>query len=154
MSHPESSTSKPKRRRRFIDKRIQLKFVTAFACTAGLAVLVQSIVMGYVLASIAEQAPNDQLYLAQAVPRAVATSVVASFVLLLPATIMLGILTTFPVVGPLYRIRQHLASIIAGERPGPCRVRSTDELQDMCELINGVVATLEADETSREQRAA
>lgn len=145
MKNAKSDPPRFKRKKRLIDRRLQLRFVATFAATAGLAVLVQTIVMGYVLASIIEAAPNDKLMLMSAAPKMLATGVVASFALMLPATVLLGIHMTFPIAGPLYRFRQYLGSVSAGERPGPCRIRQGDELQDLCDLINSALASYQTE---------
>lgn len=55
-----------------------------------------------------------------------------------------GILVTFRIAGPLYRFETHLNQIAAGEDPGECYIRKSDELHSMCAAINAAVATLSA----------
>lgn len=158
MLNEQEQRTPSRRRRHLIDRRIQLKFVATFAATAGIAVLVQAIVTGYVLSTVVEQAPNDRLLLLAAAPRATAIGVLTSFLLLMPAAALMGVMLTFPIAGPLYRFKQHLASIARGERPGPCKIREGDELQDLCELLNAAVDSLQSEtrapDAGEEQRRA
>ena len=58
---------------------------------------------------------------------------------LLPLMLVVGVLVTHRVAGPIYRFEQHLGAIARGEDPGVCRIRKTDELHDLCRIINEAV---------------
>jgi len=124
------------RKKKLIEPGIQLRFFALFLATVCVAALVQTIVLGYVLREVAARLPHDGEAVAERIPGALALGMGATLVLLAPVTLALGVRTTFPIVGPLYRIRQHLGLVVAGERPGPCRIRKGDELQELCALLN------------------
>lgn len=138
------------RKKRLIEPKIQLRFFVLFLSTVVLAALVQAIVLGYVLVGIAGQMPSGGETVAASIPGALALGMGLTVLVLAPVTLALGVMTTFPIVGPLYRMRTHLARIVAGERPGRCSIRQGDELQDFCELLN---QALEPVQSSAEEQA-
>jgi len=153
-SSPES-----KRTRKLIEPRIQMRFVLLFLSVVCLAALVQTIVVGYVLQDLASEMPSDGEVVLARIPYTLSLGMGLTILLLTPITFALGIRTTFPIVGPLHRFRMHLTQVLAGERPGPCRIRKGDELQDFCELLNRTLEPLQdsspsAAERSAERRAA
>jgi hypothetical protein len=58
-----------------------------------------------------------------------------------------GVLTTFRVAGPLYRIEMFLKQVARGEKPADCRLRKGDELVEFCEVVNLATAPLRRTET-------
>jgi hypothetical protein len=65
-----------------------------------------------------------------------------SLAIVIPVTLVVAVLLTFKVAGPLYRFRVFLNQVKRGERPEDCRIRKSDELQDFCELLNEATAPL------------
>lgn len=124
------------RRKKLIEPRIQLRFGLLFLSLAMVAVLVQSIVIVNVIQQVARRLPNDGVELTSELPFILAGTTLLTLILLAPLSLVIGIRSTFPLVGPLYRFRAHLGELAAGRNPGPCRIRKTDELQDLCVLIN------------------
>jgi hypothetical protein len=131
-----------RRRKKLIEPRLQLKFSLAFLATAFLLVMVQAIVLAFLLQRVADRLPNDGLALQAEAPRVLLYSFLATFALLAPLSLAVGVRTTHPVVGPIYRFRVYLGQLARGERPGPCRIREDDELQDLCALLNEATAPL------------
>ena len=125
-----------KRRNRLPQPRFQLKLVASFAGMCVLALLGQVLVVGAQLTETSSMMSSGGVQLADAVPGIMTRSLLASAVLVLPALVLIGIRLTFRFAGPLYRIEQHLRSVAAGERPGHCRIRKTDDLQELCQLVN------------------
>lgn len=122
--------------------RLQLRLVLAFLCAAGIASIVQTLLLARTLGKVAETLPEagDQL-LAQ-LPQILGDQVLVGFLLMAPLMLAVGVLETFRVVGPLRRIESYLRALHAGERPGPCRIRKGDDLQDLCELVNDATEPL------------
>mgnify|MGYP006959937145 CR=1 FL=1 len=110
--------------------------------SAAVAALFQTVVVFSTLNRIAAKLPNDSTVLSQEIPGVLSSSFLLTLVCLSPIMVALGVLTTFPIVGPLYRFRMFLTSVKNGEQPGTCRIRKGDQLQDFCELINDVTAPL------------
>jgi len=65
-----------------------------------------------------------------------------AFLVFLPLTFFVGILSTFRVAGPLYRFEKFLESLQRGERPPDFRLRKGDELHDLAELLNQATAPM------------
>lgn len=124
------------RRKKLIEKRIQLKFVGAVITVAGLSVLVQTLVLHFALSGLIAGLPNDRVTAMEAVPDLMATSLFATFAVLLPLSFLVGVTTSFKVAGPIYRLRTYLREVVSGTAVEPCRLRKDDELQDLCELVN------------------
>ena len=133
-----------KRKKKLIEPRLQLRFSLAFLSSALMLVLVQAIVIQFVLQRIAARLPHDGQLLQAEIPGALLISFAVAFLLLAPLSLAIGVRTTFPVLGPLYRFRIFLRQVADGTHPGPCRIRKTDELHDFCELLNEVTAPLRA----------
>ena len=82
----------------------------------------------------------DELF--DEIPGALLISFAVAFLLLAPLSLAIGVLTTFRVLGPLYRFRMFLRQVADGTPPGPCKIRKTDELHDFCDLLNEVTEPL------------
>lgn len=142
MTPSTETPRKFRRSKKLIEPRIQIRFGLIFLAMAGLAAMVQSIVMGHFLTDLAAQMRTDGLQLKTALPQVLGTSFVVTFCMLAPLMIVIGIRSTFKIVGPLYRFRIYLQSLLAGPVTTPCRIRKDDELQDFCSLLNQVTAPL------------
>ena len=135
-----STKTKYRRKKKLIKPGLQLKSTFVFLATGCVGVLVQTIVLFSTLTSVANEVPNDGLYVMSVIPRMLTTCLLVTFALLVPLTIAVGILTTFKVAGPIYRMEQFMKQVIAGEKPGDCRLRDGDELHDFCALLNQATA--------------
>ena len=51
---------------------------------------------------------------------------------------IVGVITTFRIAGPLFRFQQFLESIERGEKPADCKIRRTDDLHEFCAVLNRV----------------
>jgi hypothetical protein len=143
-----------KRKKKLIEPRLQLRFSLAFLSTALVLVMVQAIVIQFVLQRVAARLPHDGNLLQAEIPTVLLISFAVTLLLLAPLSLGIGVMTTFRVVGPLYRFRMFLRQIADGERPGDCRIRQSDELQDFCELLNEATAPLRAAGSASEEPAA
>lgn len=135
-------SSPTRRTRRLIQPRLQLKLVLGFVGLTVFALTLQSLLLGAFLANLAEELPNDGTVLLQELPTTVTWVVLASLGICLPLTFCVGVIVTFRVAGPLYRIEQYLRQVGRGEAVGECRIRKEDELQVLCTLVNEVTAPL------------
>jgi hypothetical protein len=125
-----------KRRIRLIKPRLQLRLIGAFAGLCALALLVHTLMVGALLMSVAGKLPQAGMHLANALPAALGEALFWSFFLLLPSLLLIGVHLTFKIAGPLFRFERHLGEVVRGEEPGPCRLRKTDDLQELCALLN------------------
>ncbi len=132
------------RRKKFIEPRLQGRFLLLMLLAAGTGTLVQTVLFCIGLSSLATDLPHDGLMLRDALPRLLAINAVLALALTMPTFVMLGVASSFRVFGPLYRFRQFLTAVAEGRHPAPCRIRQDDELQDVCELLNRVTEPLRA----------
>jgi len=150
--------SRPKRRIKLIQPRLQLRLVAVFFGLTLLALALQLMVFLKALSDIAEQLPADSGVLMDAAPTLVWQSSALALLVVVPLVVFVGILVTFRVAGPVYRLEMHLKRLIAGEDPGVCRLRKGDELQNLCALMNSATEELRlrnaASQSSEERKAA
>lgn len=146
-----------KRRIKLIQPKLQLKLVATFFGLTLLALLLQFLIFLRALTVIAEQLPADQDVLLDAVPSLVLQTSVLALVVVLPLVLLVGVLATFRIAGPLYRLEMYLKQLLSGQDPGECRLRKGDELQNLCGLINRAteeLRTRNAAPTRSEERKA
>ncbi len=124
---------KNQRRKILIKPRLQLKIVFMFLLVSVLAVGMQSILMSRSLgdAGFAQDDSGRMFSLLR-------ENFMVTLAALLPATIMIGAITTFRVVGPIFRFERFLEAIERGEYPPDCELRSGDDLQELCRILNRV----------------
>lgn len=131
-----------KRRKKLINRDIQVKLVASFGGVALLAMLIQFLIVGYTLTEAVSTLENGG-QLASQVPGALVSSLVISLIVLTPIFMMVGVMLTFRYAGPLYRFEQYLLSLSKGESLGPCKIRKGDQLQSLCTAINLATAPLQ-----------
>lgn len=135
-------TSSLRRKRRLIQPRLQLKLVLGFVGLTVFALILQTLLLGALLARFAEVLPQDGPVLLQELPSMLTWAILLSLGICLPLTFCVGVLVTFRVAGPLYRIEQYLRQVARGETIAECRIRKEDELQELCSLVNEATAPL------------
>ena len=133
---------KNKRKRKLIEPRIQGRFALLFLSVAAVAAFLHTVLLTYTLNSLAAELPNDGSVVLARIGEILSRSFFLTLALITPLTFALGVSSIFKIVGPLYRFRIFLKQVHRGEKPGPCRIREDDELQDFCELLNEVTAPL------------
>ncbi len=131
-----------KRRKMLIEPRLQLRIGMLLLTTAGMAILLQAVLLVFMLQRTAVLLPSDGFILMSRLPSILGTNVLLTFLLIAPLAIVVGVIATFRIVGSLYRMRVYLRQLAAGERPVAFQVRKEDELKDICELLNQATASL------------
>jgi signal transduction histidine kinase len=139
-----SNISKYKRRIKIIKPRLQLKLVGVFVGLAALSVLLQSVLLANRLTNLSVNVPVGGQYLVDAMPSIISEILIFTFGLVLPLIFAVGVLITHRIAGPIYRFEEHLKDVTEGRYAGPCRIRAGDELQELCDAINGAVQHLQA----------
>ena len=132
-----------RRRRKLIQPALQIRLVGSFVGLAGGALLLQFLLLGWRLSSLAASLDGMGGELAAELPGLMLQALVFSGAVLLPLIFLVGIVLTHPIAGPAYRFEQHLRAIARGEDPGPCRIRKRDQLQDLCRWLNAALETLQ-----------
>jgi len=113
-----------------------------FACMAACSVLLQSIALAATMGFLADELPYDGNVLMGETLGFLRLNLLVTLAFVLPLNLIIGRTVTFKIAGPLYRFEVYLKQLIRGERPGPCRIRRSDELQDFCGLLNEAVKPL------------
>jgi len=125
-----------KRRQKLVKPRLQLKLTLIFVGLSALSLLLQFVLFQSTLTSAALELPNDSDLLMGATNGMLLRVLLGSFLVFLPLTFLVGVLTTFRIAGPIYRFEQFLDAVRRGDRPSNFRLRKGDELLDLADLIN------------------
>ncbi len=124
------------RRKKLIKPRLQLRLTGIFVGLTALSLLLQFVLFTNVLNETAVGLPNDGPIVLQATNRITTKVLAMSFLLFLPLTLSIGVLSTFRIAGPIYRFEQFLGAVVRGERPRDFRLRKGDQLTELAALIN------------------
>lgn len=138
-------TSTQKRRRKLIKPGFQLRLAGVFVGLTALSLLLQFLLFTNQMTRLALELPNDSAILIGSTNQVLLEVLGISFLLFLPLTLGVGILTTFRVAGPLYRFEAFLESVKAGECPPDFRLRKRDELKDLASQIMEATRPLRED---------
>lgn len=131
-----------KRRKKLINPRLQLRMSGVFVGLATLMLLLQFGLITATLHHTANMLPTDSAVLLRETNPITLRVIGISAVVFLPLTLMVGILSTFRIAGPLYRFHQFLTAVQNGENPEDFSLRERDELKDLAALINSSTAPL------------
>lgn len=127
---------------KLIKPGLQLKLVTVFLSLALSCVLLQFTLLNVTLGELAMQLPGGGPAFASKVFSVLWKHLFLTVCLLTPLTLVVGILVTFRIAGPVYRFEKHLKAIAEGQDPGRCRIRKGDEFSELCDLINEATLAL------------
>ncbi|MBN2490552.1 MAG: hypothetical protein JXQ29_06865 [Planctomycetes bacterium] len=145
---------KTRRSQKLIEPRLQLKFAAVFLTTAAAVVLAQGFGLFFTLDRLAQNLPNDGHIVQMEVASVIQRNCLITLALVAPLSLLVGVLTMFRLVGPLYRFRVYLRQLAGGVDPGPCRIREGDELHDLCKLLNEATEPLREANAQASRRAA
>lgn len=141
MSIPTKHGS-TRRSQRLVDPRLQLKLSTWFLGLAVLALVFQYILLTTTMSSLSLELGGDAAMAHERIMSACMHVLGISLAVVLPATLIVGVLVTFRIAGPIARFTRFLEEVRADKRPADCQVRRGDELQDFCRLLNEATAPL------------
>ena len=137
------------RKKKLINTGLQLKLIAVFLFLSCISALFQVILLNRSVMSLSSLMETDGDILLAELPGLLFSNMIMTLGVLLPMMLLVGILVTHRVAGPIYRFEQHLGAIARGEDPGICRIRKGDELQELCTILNDAVATLKANGESK-----
>lgn len=123
---------------------LQLRLTLALVGMAGAGMCLQFLFLTSTLSDLAPQLTADPVHNYSLLFEASLRVLLWTLLLALPLIVVAGILRTFRIVGPIYRLTRFLESIERGERVPDCELRKGDELLDFCALLNRVTAPLRA----------
>lgn len=128
--------------RKLVRPRLQLRLTSAFVGLVCLALAFQFVLFTSVMSETLDKAGgafSDQFV---EISGAYQRIFVISLLVVLPLTALVGVMTTFRIVGPLFNISRFLQNTLDGKNPPNCRLRSGDEYQDLADLVNRVTEPL------------
>lgn len=128
--------SKYKRRKKLVDPRLQLWMTAVFLGLTALSLLMQLLLFMLLMSEVALTLPSDGALLWDQINERLWFVIGVSFAVMLPLTLLVGILTTFRVAGPVYRFHRFLEAIREGRDPGHMRLRDRDRLVDLADALN------------------
>lgn len=124
------------RKKKLIDTSLQLRMIGVFLCVSIAASLFQLMLMNQAMLSLSQEFSAEGGKILSRTSDILTRNVLWTAAVLLPMTLLVGLLITHRVAGPAYRLREHCRAIARGERPGPCSLRQLDELQELCAAMN------------------
>ncbi|MEX1024402.1 MAG: hypothetical protein WD226_04930 [Planctomycetota bacterium] len=140
------------RKRRLIKSGLQLRLIAVFFSVACLASIFQIFLVNRVVVGVASELPSGGLELLGLLPSILETGILVTVGVLLPTILLIGVLATHRIAGPIYRFEKYLRDVAMGVAQGPCHLRKNDELGDLCDMLN--VALERTRERAREEALA
>lgn len=89
----------------------------------------------------------DDFFLREVLLDSAFRSFLSTVALFIPFAVVVGVLVTFRIAGPIFRMERHLESIAAGKDPGACKLRKGDALQGLSDTLNRAVTSLRTERT-------
>lgn len=132
-----------KRSRKVVQPGFQLRLVGTFTGIGVLALLLQFLIVGFRLSRAVSEVEVGGGHIADEIPSVMIDTLVFSLGMLVPLLFGLGILLTFRVAGPAFRMESYLRALARGEVQGPCSIRKGDHLQSLCDAVNEAVESLQ-----------
>lgn len=130
------------RKKKLVQPRLQLRLIGFFMGIATLGLLLQFLLLAARLSAALGRLDDGGAELADEVPAMMLEVLGFSLMIVLPIVFAIGILLTFRIAGPAYRIETYLRSLARGGESEPCQIRKNDELQSLCEAVNEVAAVV------------
>lgn len=144
MNSPPMPAPRRTRLKKLVQPRLQLKLSLWFVCVVATALVTQFVFLARAISQISLQPSGDpSVYFDRFVSEAVGILAI-SLGVVLPLTLLVGVLATFRIAGPIHRMRAFLAAVQRGEHPPDIRLRKDDELQDLAAALNDVTRRLRA----------
>ena len=128
-----------KRKKRLINKSLQLKMVGIFTAIGCTCALFQVILVNSGLLAIAKAAPGGGDEILKKARVMMFENVAWTLGTMIPLMTCIGIVLTHRIAGPAYRMTQHCKSIAAGEPVTKCSIRKHDELHELCDALNAAI---------------
>ncbi|MFT7485380.1 MAG: hypothetical protein ACI9F9_001230 [Candidatus Paceibacteria bacterium] len=135
-----------KRKIKLIKPRFQNQLTLIFMGISSLGILMQCILFYSALGKLAADLPSDGSLLMEQMNGTLLWVLGITLLAILPLTYVIGVLTTFRVAGPMYRMEKHLRGIAKDGYTGPCTIRKGDKLQGLVEELNVATRSLAARE--------
>jgi signal transduction histidine kinase len=143
-----------RRTRLFVAKRFQIRyiglilvFMFSTAILTGYMVYVTTwIIFGEKLAAVYPQG------LLLDIVKKVNTVLLLRLIFLTPLVILIGLVLSSKIAGPIYRIQRFLRRVSRGNYENRLKLREKDELQDLAEELNHLVSKLRSERNGRQKK--
>lgn len=132
------------RKQKLIAPRFQLKLIGTFFFLACVSALFQALMLHSSLQELEPHLGERSAAMILLLDELFRQNLLIAFAALGPLMLVVGVIITHRIAGPVYRMERHLEAIARGENPGECRIRKGDEFQELCTRINEAVRALEA----------
>lgn len=137
----DKQTNMKRRSKKLIDRSLQLRLVGTFVAVGCVAVLFQVILMNQSILQLGRSLGDPGEQVLRMGPKVLLRTLLITTGVLVPVSLVIGILATHRIAGPAYRMRMYLEQVAQEGVPDyPCKVRDGDELQDLCERLNQTLA--------------
>ena len=127
---------------KLIRPKLQLRLTIWFVCLAVVSLGVQFILFTSAMSDVALDMPGDAAANFDRFSGVFIDVLIQSLAIVLPLTVMVGVIATFKIAGPVHRMMTFLQAVLRGEHPAECQLRKGDELQELCQLTNQVTKQL------------
>lgn len=124
------------RTKKLIQPRLQLRLIGSFTGLATLAMLLQFLFLGGQMMKAVGRLDDGGGVLADAIPSLMMSVLLVSVSIFVPIVLVLGLIQTNKIAGPAHRFEAYLRAVVRGEETEPCRIRTGDEFQSLCDAIN------------------
>lgn len=130
------------RKKKLINSGLQLKMIAVFLFLSCIAALFQVILLNRSILSLAKHMPTDGDIMMSELPGLLVGNMAMTLGVLMPMMLVVGVLITHRIAGPIYRFERYLEAVARGEQNGPCSIREDDELQPLCDKLNAAITHL------------
>jgi len=132
------------RKQKLIHPRFQLKVIGTFFFLACVSALFQGLLLHSSLQELEPHLGERSAAMIVLLDELFRKNLLLAFAALAPLMLVVGVILTHRIAGPVYRMERHLEALARGENPGECRIRKDDEFQELCTRLNEAVRALEA----------
>lgn len=127
-----------KRKQKLSKSGLQLRLTLVFLTLSCMAALFQVFLINRSMLHLARSHGKSGDPMLAELPSVLGQNLMVTLVVLVPLMLVVGVLVTHRVAGPIYRIERYFQAWLRGEDNGPIRLRRRDELHDLAELVNEI----------------
>lgn len=149
MSTQPLEASRPRqfRKTKLVDSSLQFKIVGGFLAVACVAALFQVLLTNRAMMEVVRKSPIAGDELLAHIPGLLVSNLAITLGVLIPVTMVVGILVTHRIAGPIFNMERYLRRVAEGKPiEARCCLREGDNLQDLCQSINLAIAHLTGEE--------
>ena len=127
-----------KRKQKLTKSGLQLRLTLVFVTLSCMSALFQVFLINRSMLELARTHGQSGDPMLAALPSILGQNLVITLLVLVPLMLVVGVLVTHRVAGPVYRFERYFQALLRGEDPGPIHLRRRDELHELAGLVNEV----------------